>query len=330
MLKAGVRLKVSGKFFEAQTDDGKKSFTPGTILIPIGIQEKTQDVRALLDQCVQEDGALVYALKSGFSLGGVDLGSPSFETVQMPKVLLVVGPGVSATDAGEVWHLLDRRFGLELSLVEINLLNRIDLGRYTVIAMVGGTYASIDSSGVASVRKWVENGGTLIAMEQAVEWAVNNRLTGARLRRSEASRRDSLSARHAYADEAKYTGALQVDGAILEVQCDLTHPLLYGYEEERFGVFKTNSVFLEPSRNPYATPVQYTQNPLLSWYLNKEYDRLVRNSAEVVVSGLRSGRVILMTDNPNFRAFWFGTNRLFLNAVFFGSTIRASSARTQD
>ena len=25
-----------------------------------------------------------------------------------------------------------------------------------------------------------------------------------------------------------------------------------------------------------------------------------------------------MADNPNFRAFWYGTDRLFTNAVFFG------------
>jgi hypothetical protein len=30
-----------------------------------------------------------------------------------------------------------------------------------------------------------------------------------------------------------------------------------------------------------------------------------------------------MTENPNFRAFWFGTNRLLLNAVFFGGIIEA-------
>ena len=33
------------------------------------------------------------------------------------------------------------------------------------------------------------------------------------------------------------------------------------------------------------------------------------------------GRVICMSDNPNFRAFWYGTNKLFANAIFFGNTI---------
>jgi len=31
--------------------------------------------------------------------------------------------------------------------------------------------------------------------------------------------------------------------------------------------------------------------------------------------------VILFADDPNFRGTWFGTNKLFLNALFFGSLI---------
>jgi len=33
------------------------------------------------------------------------------------------------------------------------------------------------------------------------------------------------------------------------------------------------------------------------------------------------GRVILFSDNPNFRGTWYGTNKMFLNALFFGSLI---------
>ena len=29
------------------------------------------------------------------------------------------------------------------------------------------------------------------------------------------------------------------------------------------------------------------------------------------------GSVILFADDPNFRGYWYGTNRLFLNALFF-------------
>jgi hypothetical protein len=32
--------------------------------------------------------------------------------------------------------------------------------------------------------------------------------------------------------------------------------------------------------------------------------------------------VVLFADNPNFRGSWYGTNRLFLNALFLGQHIQ--------
>ena len=46
----------------------------------------------------------------------------------------------------------------------------------------------------------------------------------------------------------------------------------------------------------------------------------IPGSAALVAKRMGGGRLIAFMDNPNFRAFWYGTNRLFLNAVFFGKT----------
>jgi hypothetical protein len=159
---------------------------------------------------------------------------------------------------------------------------------------------------------------------------VNNRLATARFRRLEQSRRDSLTLRRPYGEESRFAGALNIDGAIFEVTGDRTHPLLYGYDGERLSIFRGNTIFMEPSRNPYATPLVYTRAPLLSGYIHRDFEPLIRNSASIVVSYLRSGRVILMTDNPNFRAVWYGTNRLFLNSVFFGPILRQNPPRGSD
>jgi hypothetical protein len=37
-----------------------------------------------------------------------------------------------------------------------------------------------------------------------------------------------------------------------------------------------------------------------------------------------------MTDNPNFRGYWYGGNKLFLNALFFGSVIQPVRPRGGD
>ncbi|HCA78351.1 MAG TPA: zinc carboxypeptidase, partial [Bacteroidetes bacterium] len=175
--KAGIKTRVATKQFEATTPNGKQRFDYGAIMVPVGIQrDKAELIAKTFQTIAQEDGIHCTTLSTGMSIEGIDLGSSSFEPLQMPRVMLVVGQGVSATDIGEAWHLLDQRFAIEVSLIETQSIGRVELGRYTTIVMADGSYASVDSAGMASLRRWIENGGTLVAMEQAAEWAVNNRL----------------------------------------------------------------------------------------------------------------------------------------------------------
>ena len=95
-------------------------------------------------------------------------------------------------------------------------------------------------------------------------------------------------------------------------------------------MFKANRVFMEKSKNPYATPFAYGAKPLQSGWVSRENLEAIQQSAAVVVNTVGSGRVINIADNPNFRAFWLGGTRLFMNAIFFGRTIDAASARTED
>jgi hypothetical protein len=39
------------------------------------------------------------------------------------------------------------------------------------------------------------------------------------------------------------------------------------------------------------------------------------------------GRIIGFTENLAFRAFWFGTNKIIANAIFYGPLIHQDSAR---
>ncbi len=53
--------------------------------------------------------------------------------------------------------------------------------------------------------------------------------------------------------------------------------------------------------------------------LNRER---LRGSPSVLADRLGGGSVVLLIDNTNFRGYWRGTNRLFLNALFFGNHIQ--------
>ena len=133
------------------------------------------------------------------------------------------------------------------------------------------------------------------------------------------SKEKEATKRLPYVDSGEYAGRDRVGGIILEVDLDVTHPLGFGYHSAKMPVYKNNMVFLAPSKNPYATVAKYSENPHIDGYITKKnLDTYIKPSASLIVSQIGRGRAVLFADNPNFRGAWYGTNKLFLNALFFG------------
>jgi hypothetical protein len=84
-------------------------------------------------------------------------------------------------------------------------------------------------------------------------------------------------------------------------------------------------MFMDAAQNPYSSPLRYTANPLMSGYLSNQNKELAKSAASIIVSNVGSGRVIASIDNPNFRAFWYGTNKIMANMIFFGNLIQAGT-----
>ena len=91
-------------------------------------------------------------------------------------------------------------------------------------------------------------------------------------------------------------------------------------------MFLSDTLFIEKAQNPYATPLLFTAKPLLAGYLHPTSEKVVGNSAAAVICGVGRGKIVALAGNPNFRAFWFGTNRLFLNGIFLGQLINNEAA----
>ena len=106
-------------------------------------------------------------------------------------------------------------------------------------------------------------------------------------------------------------------------QAKASHIKAYVFGDS-YNQTRTNA-FANFAKSPYATVAQYTASPLIGGYLQKSNTKKIANSAAIVVSNEGQGKVILFSDNPNFRGIWYGTNKLFLNAFFFGSIITTPS-----
>ena len=323
LLQKGVMVKVATQPFDIAVGATSRHFEYGTLLIPIQQSGWTRSaLEELLNKLLASYHTPIHQLTTGFSTSGVDLGSSKFVTLAKPQVALLTGAGVNATDAGEVWHLLDQRMDIPASHVEPSSVKRIDLDRYNAIIMVGGNYSELDKE---KIKTWVQQGGTLIVLEEAINWAVQSGISNATFKRVK-SATDSTQFR-AYDTRDEVAGAQQVRGAILGATYDPSHPLAFGYRQNEVSLFKANRIFMEKSKNPYQTPFVYGKQPMQSGWMSKENREAAAGSAAVTVSSLGSGRVINIADNPNFRAYWLGGSKLFLNAIFFGQVIDLGGGR---
>ncbi|MFN8292029.1 MAG: M14 metallopeptidase family protein [Chitinophagaceae bacterium] len=326
LLGSGIRAKVVTNPFEINCEGASRRFDYGTILIPVSMQSgSSNDIYAKVQELVVKYAVHTYALGTANASTGSDPGSSKMLNIPKPSVALIVGTGVNATDAGEVWHLLDQRMNIPCTLLEQTVFNRAELNRYNTIIMTGGQYNDLNKD---KLKTWVQSGGTLIVTEEAVNWASQNGITDLKFKKLKQAA-DSTQ-RLSYVQREQVDGAQQMNGAIFGADADLTHPLAYGYHSKTVSLFKANKVFPEKSKNPYATPFYYGSNPLQSGWVSKENMEAAKNSAAVIVSVTGNGRVISIADNPNFRAFWLGGTKLFMNAIFFGRLIDAASARTEE
>ena len=315
LLKYKVFCKTSFKPFSAEVNGQRKDFGYGTIMISIADQNRTpEQLRIILQSVMNETNVPIHGVNTGFSLQGIDLGSRNFQTLDLPKVAMLVGDGVSGYEAGEIWHLMDTRIGMPVTKVETNRFGRLSLDDYDVLILVSGGYGNLGENGVTKIKDWVKKGGTLITQRTATQWAIKNGLAKATLKEN----KPTYPTKIAFADAREVRGARAIGGSIYMTDIDISHPMAFGYSRSQLPVYRNHTVFVEPSTNPVANVATYTDNPHLDGYIHAQGLATLKGSASLMVSQQGRGRTILMMDNPNFRGFWYGTNKLFWNAVFLG------------
>lgn len=293
----------------------------GSLFLPAALQGgRLVELREALDHAAVTDGVRIYAVASGLTPAGADLGSSSFGLVEKPSILLAMGAGTSQTEAGALWHVLDAEYELPVTLVEATRLGSIDLSRYTAIILPPGTYRGLGKGVVEAVTEWVKGGGTLVAVGSAANWVSSEKIVPVERRTPPSETPTSRPF-----GEAENDRVLElVAGAILRVNADLTHPLLYGYRDAQISLFRTERVILEPAKNPYQTPLRVAKNPLVSGYLSANNQTALAGSAAALVETLGRGTVIVLADHPAFRGLARGANRLLFNAIFHAPQMRAT------
>lgn len=319
LLREGLIVKAANKPLTGQNGDTPIRFGYGSILVQIQNQPRTpEEIYSLLSSLAAECGIDVYAMHEGL-LTDYDLGSLAFKVLDMPHVAMIVGPGMSIPESGEVWMMLDQRFQMPPTLIDYSTLGTADLSKYNVLIMANGTPTRALSSAVTeNIRQWVSAGGTLIATGRAYTWTNRAEITNIE---TVPTPENDLPTYASYASRTGTGAGNAISGVILQCRLDRTHPLGWGYEQDEIAVFRQGTHVFKPTADPYASPLSYLQEPYLSGCLSPgNRERLAMNPA-VIIQGCGKGRAILFADDLNFRSYWYGTSKLFMNAILFGGLI---------
>ncbi|MFT6837250.1 MAG: hypothetical protein ACJAUO_001308 [Sediminicola sp.] len=311
ILNKGLRAKVAKSPF---TVEGKQ-YDYGTIMVPVKNQELDANaLYAFLDEVAKESKLKITGVGTGLTKG-IDLGSNDFDPIMKQEVAILVGNGISSYDAGEIWHLFDQRYDMKITKIDTDYFTRADLKRYTAI-IVPSSRGSLDKKIAEKIKGWVNNGGTVIGYKNTAEWFNKNELTKFTFKK------DTLLAKNiSFEQREKFFGAQETGGAIFETRLDRSHPINFGYKNNTLPMFRDTNIYIEPAKDSYNNPIQYTSDPLLSGYISEENLKLLKNTVPFQVDRMGKGRVVVFTDNTNFRAFWYGTNKLLMNAIFFGPSM---------
>lgn len=317
MLKNGIKVRYSRK---ASMFRGIK-VSQGDLVVLKGDNQQLNDFKSSMEVMLEEKKDFE-VIESGFSLSGSDLGGENYPLIDVPKVLLLSGNNVNATDFGQAWFYMDNIIDYPVTIVDVHNMGRISLPDYTTLIMPDGWY-DLSENNKKDIDSFIDNGGKVIAIANALtlfEDRPGYSLT--RYATDEAKQlatteegEEMLKARYYdYQNAERRALSASVPGAIVENIIDRSHPLSYGLGDKYFSLKTSDSRYqlLKNAWNVAYVPVGYKNFGFIGRSLRKKLE----NTVTFAVEQKGRGQVIYMVDNPLFRGFWENGNLLFSNALF--------------
>ena len=230
----------------------------------------------------------------------------------------------------------------------------------------GGSYKQVlGKSGIKKLKNWVKDGGTLIALAGAANFLADSSsgLSGVRKKRNILK---ELNSYNYNLTQYQSTAEIRVDslelwegktttddktegdqekpgfkelkdrdelgrklspqGTILRVNLDQEHWLNFGCGDMVPVLFNSSTVLM--TKNPSATPARFAskEDLRLGGLLWPEAKERIAKGSWATRERLGNGQVILFATQPNFRGYFRGSERLLLNAIFYGPGLGANAS----
>ncbi len=322
LLKHKVKVRFSKKPF---TIDGK-DYKAGTLVIARRGNERLGDnFDKIVKDAVQKFTRNIAAVASGMVSKGNDFGSSTVAYMKAPKVAVLSGSGVSSLSFGEIWHFFEQQIHYPLTVLDTDYFSTVKLEKYNVLILPNGWYTkTLNKEKLSKIKKWVQNGGRLIAIDRALGvFAESKEFELSKFKdddekkekkKEEKATKEKLEL-EAYDNLERKSISNLITGSVFKATLDNTHPLGFGYTKQYYTL-RLNNKHYTYLKNGLNVSVIKNKSDLISGFAGANALKNIDKSLVFGVEQKGSGAVIYLADNPLFRSFWENGKLILSNAVF--------------
>jgi hypothetical protein len=281
-------------------------------------------------------GADLVAVSGSYAQAGSSFGSNATRTLRLPRIVLAWDQPASSYSAGWARYVLERRYGLPVTVVRGSSLGRLTLSEYDVLVLPSGNWSGVVGDALEQrLRTWLSEGGTLITLAEASRWAARAGLlaTSTELRGgapefgegSPGVGRTAPVAAQPIDPVASLAPTREspepTPGAILNLTLDRGHWLAAG-TDGRIGVMVEGSRVFSPLTLDRGTNVgRYAglDDLVASGIVWAEAHPQLAHKAYLMHQPAGRGQIIAFAEDPNYRSYAEASQLLFVNAVLLGT-----------
>ena len=366
-MRADLRIYGSDKPF---VQNGRE-YPAGTLVIPV--KENAASIHETIAKIASESGAEIVATATSWVDDGPNFGSRYVPYLKRPTIALAWDTPTSANSAGQTRFVLERQFGYPVTPVRTAQLGAADLSQFQVIVLpdaspLGGGYAgALGPNGIARLKQWATDGGTIVAIGNAIQFLADPRMgllavqqenrlgenapapaagqgnaapratPAAATPEGAPGAAPARVAAHTFTKESDLDKFIQPDGelptslhgALVRCRVDREQWIAAGVPETVYAMVSGAAIYTPVKIDRGANAVVFAgpDELLASGYMWDEYRKQLAYKPLVVVGRNGRGVAVGFTEDPNYRAAIDGLNLLFLNAVFRGPAHATAGGR---
>jgi hypothetical protein len=305
-LREGLRVHVTDRALVL----GARDFPRGTLILKV---HENRPLTKIVASAARRFGLTIHGTNTSFVESGAHFGGPSVHWIRAPRILLLTDRPTRYS-SGHTWFLFDQVLSYPTTRVAGRSLSRIDLSKYNVLILPSGRYSGPDAPDkrmADKLKRWVRQGGTLILVKEAAQWAMSKEI-------------GLLSAKRALLKSETGKGPghspSSVPGVFFNSDIFMDHWLTESFEA-KLPVFLSGDLFfdkMDPAKGRSLVTFADREKILASGFCWSKTLDLAAGKSFMVYQSSGRGHIVAFADDPNYRSMYPALQRLFINASLFG------------